>query len=394
MSEGSLKIGMFSFCHPSDNTVGGANVTSRLSGHFRELGHEVWVYYPLKEPLPPGPELWNGVHAVPLRFRDRIRGPLGLEKEISRKMASSLHPDMDVVIVNNEFGAFFNGNTKGGNGKVPKPLKVVALHGIALHFMERGRLSRGRSLRKRLGYWLDVWALKPLERRSLERADLLIACSGMVRDDAHRTYDVPLDRVHVVYNGVTVQSARTPEAKLRARESLGLAQSDCIVSFVGRDPDRKGLAVAKGAIRSLRSEGMAITLLNVGNDSSSEEGVVSLGKVTEETKDKVLMSSDMFVLPTMYEGFPAVIQEAAALGVPVLTSCQSGLDIGTPGKDYALVRENTREAFAATIRELLDDRERLARMGESGRLALGSRSYMEQAHDYLRLFEAARRASS
>jgi glycosyltransferase involved in cell wall biosynthesis len=388
MSASGLKIGLFSFCHPSDRSVGGANVVSNLSVQFRELGHEVWVYYPVREPHLPGPELWNGIHAVPLHIKNRVRGPLGLEKEISKKMAHALHRDLDVVVANNEFGAFFDDVPRDGSSRARRPLKVVALHGLAIRFMELGRYSRTPDLRNRLGYWLDVWALRPLERRSLESADVLVACSDRVRDDARETYGVAPERVHVVYNGVNVEELPTSEDKQRAREALGLSQAGALVAFVGGDPYRKGLDLAKASVRMLRGRGTAVTLLNVGNSSPSEEGMVSFGKVLEERKRAVLLSSDIFVLPSIYEGFPAVIQEAATLGIPVVTSFQSGLDIGKPGRDYVLVSENTADAYAASMGELLEDRERLARIGEAGKRVLGSRSYRDQARDYIRLFES------
>lgn len=389
MSADHLKIGILSFRHPSDASVGVANVVSRLSRHFREFGHEVWVYYPVRDDCSPGPELWEGVHAVPIFLTTRLHGPLGLEREVSVKMARALRPDLDVVLVNNEFGACFADLAKRTDGSGRRPLKVVALHGLAIHFMESGRSSRRPGLRPQLGYWLDIWALRALERQSLVNADLIVACSSSVRNDARSTYGIPPERVSVVYNGTDTRVSPATIEREQVRVEFGLSQSENIVSFVGADPHRKGLDIAKGAVQLLRQRGIAVTLLNVGNQSPSEEGMVSVGRVREEAKRSILLSSDMFVLPSSYEGFPAAIQEAAALGIPVVTSQGSGLDIGEPGRDYALVHENSAEAYAATIGELLKDRALLARMGEAGRVALGSRSYRDQAMEYLRLFENA-----
>lgn len=91
---------------------------------------------------------------------------------------------------------------------------------------------------------------------------------------------------------------------------------------------------------------------------------------------EVFAASNVVVLPSYYgEGLPKVLMEAAACGRSIVTTdmpgCREAIEAGVTG---LLIPPRDARALAAAIRQLLDDGETRAKMGEAGR-ALAEREF-------------------
>ena len=98
------------------------------------------------------------------------------------------------------------------------------------------------------------------------------------------------------------------------------------------------------------------------NDRVSFEGF-------QENPYKYLARSTVFVLSSLYEGFPNVLLEAMALGIPsVATRCPTGPDeIITEGVDGVLIPPADEKAIADAIKKLLLDEDLRKRLSEAGK---------------------------
>lgn len=363
-------------------------MVSRVSTYLASWGHQVEVLYPVPRHSPPVKETWQGVQAIGIPDGHFRRLPFGPEMDFSLNASRLLSRDLDVIIANNERGGALairrarHWKRVRGNRS---PLSVEILHGLNLRTLQVGKSYRPRGLRNSLGFQADQAVIKWLEGSAAKHADRCVVASTAVRDDVMRAYKVPPERIRVIYNAVEPQPERTPETRREARAALGLDPSRVYLSFVGHDIRRKGLSIAASAVKKLRSAGVDVELLNVGNDAPSSEGMRSYHWVDELTKQRVVLASDAFFFPTHYDTLPLAVLEAAAMGVPVITTPGASLDLGQPGRDFILVKENVAEAHAAILRELLADPAALAAIGRAGRQALGTRSYENQAREYLDL---------
>lgn len=376
--------------------MGLAHIVSWLSRCMAERGHRARVYYPITERAAAGPKAVEGtfgrVETVGVPAPSRSRVPFGPERVFSSRVAKLLSDDLDVMVVNNEQGGApvvreaLRRARPSGRGS---PLAVDVLHGLGYRFLQVGRATRPRTFRTyTLGFWADGIFVKRLEGGGARACELCIACSKAVKEDLVQVYRVDPRRVHVVYNGVEPRPQRTEEDRLRARAVLELPERTRVLTFLGRDPYRKGLDLARAAIAQLRSEGLDVVLLNAGNDEPPSEGVRCLGSVSETMRASMMDACDAFYLPTRYEGFPAVVQEAAARGVPVVTSREANVELGRPGEDFYEVRPNTVEANVREVRRALLD-PALEALGKRGRATIGTRAYDRQAGEYLELFRRA-----
>lgn len=143
----------------------------------------------------------------------------------------------------------------------------------------------------------------------------------------------------------------------------------------------KGLAEFIEAARKLRAQGRAIDFLlagepDAGNPAAAshatvqgwvQEGLVQwLGHVND--MPGLFQSVDAVVLPSYREGLPKGLIEAAACGLPLVTTDVPGCrDVVTDGVDGLLVPVRNAEALASAIARLQDDAMLGARLGAAAR---------------------------
>jgi UDP-glucose:(heptosyl)LPS alpha-1,3-glucosyltransferase len=154
-------------------------------------------------------------------------------------------------------------------------------------------------------------------------AGRVIANSEMVKREAQDFYDYPAERIDLVRNGVPLaQFQREAQVRGQRRQSLGLAEDDVAVLFVGSGWERKGLRYAVAAVESL---GNPFRLFIAGRDAKPprfSQSVRALGAVRD--LPALYAAADIFLLPTLYDPFSNACLEALASGLPVITTRANG----------------------------------------------------------------------
>lgn len=159
--------------------------------------------------------------------------------------------------------------------------------------------------------------------------------------------------------------------------------------FVGRLAAVKGLPVLLEALRGLDAPDLHLTVIGDGPDRAALEAqaeglpVTFLGYRSQAEVATALARTDLFVLPSLAEGVPAVLMEALASGVPVVTTRIAGVpELVRDGVSGWLVPPGDADALRSAIAEALANPARRRRMGEAGR------AHVTEAFDIHR--EAAR----
>jgi UDP-glucose:(heptosyl)LPS alpha-1,3-glucosyltransferase len=169
---------------------------------------------------------------------------------------------------------------------------------------------------------------------SSPRLKAVICISQMVKDDIRRHYDVPENKLHVIYNGVdtnTFHPSLAEKHRSATRLAYGIPKDAPVFLFVGSGFERKGLAVALKAMTELPEEAH---LLVVGKDKRMKrfmQQAANLGIAGrthfaggQQDVKPFYGAADVLVFPTLYEPFGNVALEAFACGLPVITSTKSG----------------------------------------------------------------------
>jgi glycosyltransferase involved in cell wall biosynthesis len=180
---------------------------------------------------------------------------------------------------------------------------------------------------------------------------------------------IPLE-VPVVLFCAKLQPWKRPQDVLRAFARADVPNSYLI--FAGEGPLRK----------SLEEEAQVLGVAH---------RVRFLGFINQSRLPDVYRAADILVLPSEYEPFGVVVNEAMLCGRPVVVSDRVGAK-------YDLVREGETgfvypcgdiEALAQILREVLPDRERLRKMGEAARKRMETWSPREYIEAFVQAVEKA-----
>lgn len=198
--------------------------------------------------------------------------------------------------------------------------------------------------------------------RGLKRASHVVAVSGRSAQDVVRHLRVPTERVTVVHNGIDgVFRPLPPEKAVAFRRHHSVGETEYCLLHVGGSRPRKNVITVLRALRHLREQGHPFRFWKVGKDLSPEQAayvrehhledsVTYLGSLSEQDLVLAYNAADVFVFPSLLEGFGLPVLEAMACGTPVITSNTSSLP-EVAGDAAILVEPTDEEAIAeAAIR--------------------------------------------
>jgi len=204
-------------------------------------------------------------------------------------------------------------------------------------------------------------------RRELVEADLVVANSGFTGRDLV-AHGVVAEKIRVVPLGV--EAALFSPGPRTARDD-GAATILCVAS-VGL---RKGVVHLARAVDLLRGRGIACGARVYGAVDPSyrpalvpylETGALELcGFVSHTDLRDVYARGDVFVLPTLSDGFGLVVYEAMACGLPVVVTDCCGADV-IDGHNGLVVPAGDDEALAAAVERLLVDPAYAAQIAAAG----------------------------
>jgi glycosyltransferase involved in cell wall biosynthesis len=114
--------------------------------------------------------------------------------------------------------------------------------------------------------------------------------------------------------------------------------------------------------------------------------ILFLGFVNQSLLPSVYRAADVFVLPSLFEPFGLVVNEAMLCGLPVVVSDRVGakFDLVRPDENGYVFLAGDVEALAAILRQILPDGEKRARMGAAARRRMETWSPQEYAESVVR----------
>ena len=211
--------------------------------------------------------------------------------------------------------------------------------------------------------------LRKFTRLTVRRAAGVIAVSESTRTDAIRILGVPPERITVIHNGVDDEMRPLPADQVsafRRRRSL----PEKMILFLGTLEPRKNIVTLLEAFALLRREGnLAHQLVVAGGRGwyyeeieiavqrlGLQDLVIFPGYVDQKELPLWYNAAELFVYPSIYEGFGLPPLESMACGTPVVAANTSSLPevVGDAG---ILVNPLDSGALAEAMKRVLGDPE-------------------------------------
>lgn len=242
-------------------------------------------------------------------------------------------------------------------------LLACLLYRIKIPICCSDRILLSQELNRRRFPKFNFWLLRHLFRR----ASGFIAVSEEARQDLIDNFQVHAGRVRTIYNGLDVGAVgiKSREPLIEAEKAL-LVPGQCHFVAVGRLSEQKNFSLLINAFRCVRDAfPCRLLILGEGEQREKLEGLVrQLGLADDvalfgwsENPFRIMGAADIFVLSSLYEGFPNVLLEAMAVGLPVIsTKCPSGpAELLGEGEFGVLVPPDNMPALALEMRKMAED---------------------------------------
>jgi len=219
---------------------------------------------------------------------------------------------------------------------------------------------------------------KTMIPRSVRQSDVIIAISESVKKDIVRILDVPPEKVEVTYLGKeeSFKPVRSAERLGRVRAKYGLTGK--AVLFVGVVEPRKNLVrliQAFTRLKALHGDYRLVIaggfgwdykeVLKAARESGIRERVLFTGFIPDEDLPELYNAAEVFVYPSLYEGFGLPVLEAMACGIPVITSNVSSMP-EVAGDAGILVDPRSTADLAQALDRVLADSTLRKQMREKG----------------------------
>jgi glycosyltransferase involved in cell wall biosynthesis len=208
----------------------------------------------------------------------------------------------------------------------------------------------------------------------LKQMDKILCNSNFTKQEVI-VAGVPANKTDVVFCGVDRFDAK--------RENVKKMNDKIALLFVGQYASHKGLFYLLNAVSLLPDYNIVLNvignieaepvyfkkLLNLKNRLSLEQRVNFYGHTYDrEHLFLFYMESDIFILPSLIEGFGIVLLEAMSVGLPIVATTAGSIpELVKDEQNGLLVPPANAEALAAALKRLMDSSELRQRLGANGR---------------------------
>jgi len=219
----------------------------------------------------------------------------------------------------------------------------------------------------------EAKTLRESERRALSVTRAVIV-NSQTTADALAEYGVPAERITIARPGTD----RVSSAPRRTEGPVALLAVGSLVR-------RKGYDVLIEALATLIDIPWHLTIVGDARDPATAEQLSAaidqyklgprtslLGAVTASRLAELYPLSDLFVLPSRYEGFGMAYAEAIAHGLPVVGTTAGAIPEVVPETAGVLVPPGDAAALAAALRRLIESPKARAQLTEGARIAAKS----------------------
>ena len=353
MQPKDLRIALFSGNY--NYVRDGANqALNRLADYLLRQGVHLRVYSPtVAEPAFPATGDLVDVPAIPIPGRSEYRFPLWLTSSVRRDL-KQFAPN--VVHVSSP--------------------DIVGHRAVT--WARKNKIAVVASVHTRFDTYLSYYHLQALEplarevmRRFYHRCEVVLAPAQSTAAIL-RAQRMNRD-IQTWTRGIDREQFNPEQREMAWRRSIGIADDEMAIAFLGRIVMEKGLDVFADAIHAFATFGLKHRVLVIGEGPArawfAEQlpDAIFTGQLTGTDLSRALASADLFLNPSMTEAFGNVTLEAMACGLPVIAADSTGAtNLVRYGVTGMLVDGEDPDEFAEALATYGRDPDLRRRHGEAG----------------------------
>ena len=210
-----------------------------------------------------------------------------------------------------------------------------------------------------------TWILRATARLAARRATHIIGVSESTKRDLTRLFGTPHEKITVTYEAAD-ERFRPLDSQQRENTVRTYGLPERYILYLGINKPHKNLAFLLQVFRDLRTE---TKLVLAGKEDPRypqvrdevrrlglDDRVLFLGEVADSDLPLIYSGAEVFVFPSLYEGFGLPVLEAMACGTPVICSNTSSLP-EIVGDAAVTLDPQDKGGWVAALTEVLENEE-------------------------------------
>ncbi len=382
-----MKIALLSFEYPPETGFGGIGTYTWY--HARalvKLGHEVHVLAGARTPTALRSSEHDGVRVhrfwadgVAMRSFERL-GAFRLWWTRQRlQNAWSMYQGISTLHREHGYDVLEMPECGAEGALVARLLKVPSV--VRLH-SPSGLIMQDYDVRG-----ADMRLCSVIEKRAVERATALTACSRFVAGEARTRLGVDRD-IPVITNGLDLEWFDAASGEFDVCDRFGLPRRRLMIVFIGRMERRKGVHLLTDIVPSIL-ERFDVTFVLAGDDlfgyvadtmlpalaSRNLKGSIHwLGALGMTEVRQLVRSADIVLLPSLWENCPYSCLEAMAASRAVVCADQGGMpELIEDGVNGLRAASGDAVSFVRRLERLIEDPALRAQLGRAARTTIERR---------------------
>lgn len=215
-----------------------------------------------------------------------------------------------------------------------------------------------------------------------------VALSEIVQNTIINEYHIPQEKIPIIFNGIDIENCM-PKSEYRFINNIQIVH-------VGRFSEPKNHLEILTAILKLHNSipNIRLSLIGDGELRQTIQNFISSNKMEEYVSligvvDNVfsyLYNSDIFILPSKYEGMPMTLIEAMGSGLPIVASNVGGIPDMIIDRFSGLICEPESDDIYNKILEYINNQRLREQCGKNAIIVARKYSNIKMAQSYLNLY--------
>ncbi len=225
--------------------------------------------------------------------------------------------------------------------------------------------------------------LRPLIKYVLNKTDYIAVVDEAIKEQIFKLDVNGVDgKIKVTHNAVDLEKFK-PQIKTDFREKLALDPQKNLILFVGNLVPQKGLKYLLEAKKQMKSPA-ELVIVGDGYLMGELQETVKTNRIEDvhftgarRDVEQIMPSADVFVLPSISEGFPITLLEAFACGLPAVATDVGGVkELVTPDVGL-LVEPEDPVALGEALDKINQNKDLRHKMAENTPLKAQKYGYFE-----------------
>jgi glycosyltransferase involved in cell wall biosynthesis len=198
----------------------------------------------------------------------------------------------------------------------------------------------------------------------VRRADILLSVSNAAQKYFIDSFGIPAGKTAILHNGIDIEGFRRRfEMSNVMKSDFGLAEDDFAVFTVANLKWEKGHKDLIHAAKELDDPSVHFFFAGDGDERKTIENLIEKSGLERQFHligfrsdvAELLKIADLFVLPSVSEGFGICLIEAMSVGIPIIASDAGGISEVMPEREECIFHSGDFRGLAGKIRKIKRD---------------------------------------